>query len=586
MSYAKVDELFIDAFVKGFIAHLKIPYDPLKNDENSAQGMIAQDSPGDYGKISRVFDQLAYFPSITMDEFIQRRQEAGSIEQYMKPIMDQIAPYLMTDDQAKLKDEVIEAIGVANYCRLVNGKNIGKDPEINIVTNQEPLAENPTNEEIRQFQEQQEEFQKNEKDLAQRFLQAVLTCYSASLIAHNIPEQEKERKKLNEICTPLMNKIQEIDGVKGDFKVDKDIVAPSYEEITIDNYSEKAQELTEEIQHALQKEAPDRNELMNLYVKANALDQRGSQLPLIKDYTNQIRTITVEIEGISNQILKGEYSITDLKPSVSNADSGKSLQPLKDKIDSMYDLLENVHLINGKTQEKLNEIKITLSQTKEDLNLYIELEVLPANLKSEIEDTYDTALQNLNSAIKDANPGELFALKEIIESLHFAPSQEIVQENSPFKSISESIKQLNELLNEAERYLTGTPAARQVAQFKQELNQNVSYPISFYEQMGFTDDKIKGVEKKYEEATKTFLGSIANASTYEMSRLKKVINFLTFGLAYSADKARQEKCKEIKAELLTIKSQINSDNQIQQDSMRELSEQEHENRIPMLAPAK
>jgi hypothetical protein len=64
-----------------------------------------------------------YLPCISLEEYAQKREQLGSIDAYMKPIIDQIAMLLITKDQSKLNDGLIKAIGVANYCRLVKVYN-------------------------------------------------------------------------------------------------------------------------------------------------------------------------------------------------------------------------------------------------------------------------------------------------------------------------------------------------------------------------------------------------------------------------------------------------------------------------------
>lgn len=422
MAYTKTDELFIEEFQKQYIAHLSKPYDPL-NDENAAQHLLIQASPGDFGKISRIFDQLAGIPSVSREEFHARMAEAGSIEVYMRPIIDKVAELLLTPDKSKLKDEVIQAIGVGNYCRLVQGKNISEQEDrIKIVANIDPdVSEVETIKAKKRFVQA-------ERNLAASCLQSILACYSAAIYQNNVLSQEKTRGQLGELIKALKNKIQIVDESVGKGFFPNGWQHPEWvsDKITLSEFDEEAIKLMRQGQSILEEDSPDKAALWKLLTHCDALYDRGKEL--LHESNTELTRITDLLQNLGFRIAKNGGSIFDLK-------EVKIPTPLelKEKINVLTEMLtlsETKIAVLSPLSQPLAALKQDLIDVKSHLDLFekdfaheINNNLVIPGFDEDVLRRYNESIVNFLRAVdteavkNNIQPYEMFILKRIVNVL-------------------------------------------------------------------------------------------------------------------------------------------------------------------------
>lgn len=374
MAYQKIDERFINGFKEAYIKHLSSAD---TQSENAAQKMLEQASVDDYGKISRIFDLLSTLHCVSREEFKTRMEEAGSIEAYMKPIINEIAKLLLTPDKARLNDEVIRAIGVDNYCRLVKGKNIAQEDGIQIVA--------------------------AEKLLAESFLRAILACYSLSVYENNVLAEERTRGRLEEQMTALKFKIQP----EGEFPSGWEELNLISEDITLKEFDEQAKLIIAQSQIALNGET-EAKDLWPLLKKCQALYSRGTQL--LHESNVELGAMTNPLQQLGFRLSQGtgSDSIFDLKEQ-----SRKQLTypELKAKVSRLQNIIE------------LFEPKIHSPELKETMNKFREQLKLTQHYISEYEMEYGDLLQSnvtvpvhaLSDALNSYNAGTSNFMKAVNE---------------------------------------------------------------------------------------------------------------------------------------------------------------------------
>jgi hypothetical protein len=119
-----VDDVFVKEFKAGIIDHLKKEY---RDDagQNQPKKIIDEAISQGAGKLSRLFDTFKV-STFDRESFNQGLQQAGSIESYMRPILNELASELLNEDKSALNVTVIEAIGIDKYAQLTGGQVIEK----------------------------------------------------------------------------------------------------------------------------------------------------------------------------------------------------------------------------------------------------------------------------------------------------------------------------------------------------------------------------------------------------------------------------------------------------------------------------
>ncbi len=452
MAYEKIDERFIEEFTNELINHLSKPYDPLK-DENAAQEMIRQAAPGDYGKISRIFDQLARLPCVSRQEFHERMAEAKSIEAYMKPIIDKVAELILTPDKSRLNDKVIKAIGIENYCRLVNGKNIAeKEGEIQIAPN---IEKNAPKESLEQAQK---EFITAEKRLAASFLEAILPCYSASIYENNVRAEEKTRLLLEDQIRTLKNEIQIKQNLKGEFPTGWQDPKP---DVNLVDFDRQAKQLIAEVQGTLQNKESTVEELWVLLKKCDALFDQGTDLLL--DSNAELGKMTDPIQQLGFRLAKIGGSIFDLKE-----ESRKlTYLELKEKTDLLLKILalsepkiRNPQLTDAihHLQQELTEVQGQIEKFETEYSELLEAGLaIPEQALDDALEPYNKGISAFMSAVdqqtvKDSiKPYEMNIIQRILNVITWGHlfSEERKYENSTLNMKNELLKMKNEYDQEA-----------------------------------------------------------------------------------------------------------------------------------------
>ncbi|KTD73972.1 hypothetical protein [Legionella tucsonensis] len=452
MAYTKIDQPFLEAFTSEFILHLSKPYDP--HEENGAQEMIAQASFGDFGKISRIFDQLARLPCISREEFNNRMAETKSIEVYMKPIIDKVAELLLTPDKSRLNDKVIKAIGVDNYCRLVNGKNVSQEKDkIEIVANIDESAGQKANNKA------QEKFVKTERNLAKSFLEAILPCYSACIYENNVLPEERTRHLLENQIRELKSKIQSIDETKkGIFPTGWEEPNLVSEKISLKEFDKQGKELVIEIRAVLQDESSNIERIWELLKKCDALVTRGTALLL--ESNAELGKMTDPIQQLGLRLAKNNGSIFDLKEEPRKPD----YFTLKNKVDALLEIirLSKSKLTNSELSGAMNELEKKLEEAESQLNTFHNefaeqlkdrLPIPDQAIEPALE-PYTKGISTFLEAIdqtkmKDLKPYEMSVVQRIINVISFGYffAEERIHENSSLHMKSELMKMKSELDN-------------------------------------------------------------------------------------------------------------------------------------------
>ncbi|WP_131794048.1 hypothetical protein [Fluoribacter gormanii] len=415
MSYQRIDRSFVDSFKEAFIEHLN---DPDTESENAAQRMIADATADDYGKISRIFDLLS-LPCVSREDFKERIAEAGSIEAYMKPIIDEIATLLLTPDKSRINDEVIKAIGVEQYCRLVKGKNIAKEENgIHIVPDSEESASD------QEIELAKTKFKQDEKLFAESCLQAILACYSGCFNENNKLPEESTREKLFEQMGFLKNAIMEKENRTGNFPTGWQEPDRVPQNITLKQFDEQAKIMINKIQVAIKN--PQKEELWELLKECQALYAQGSNL--LNDSNNELRALTVPMQDLAIRAGQTRDLIFNLK-------KGKEFTPetLNEKAGLLVKILtlsESKLDNESKVLAPIKKLKADLERIKSEIDLYpqefayqIENKLPIPGFDDKVVGEYNQAIREFMSAVdkeevkKSIKPYELNILQFIVNKI-------------------------------------------------------------------------------------------------------------------------------------------------------------------------
>ncbi|KGP63490.1 hypothetical protein EP47_05765 [Legionella norrlandica] len=189
MKYTDVDEIFIQAFKNQFLSHLMA--DVQKDGPQNQAKKVVQDAISDnIGKLSRIFDAMV-LPIENSETFFKNLAQAGSMENYMRPILNAITPILLTPDKSRLQSEVIDAIGKDNYAQLVGG--LVKDGLV-IPKDGDEVG-----------------FAQKEAEVARLVVSSVLVNYSQSLEKYNLsPEEKLLREKSSDLLFANIKQLKEV----------------------------------------------------------------------------------------------------------------------------------------------------------------------------------------------------------------------------------------------------------------------------------------------------------------------------------------------------------------------------------------
>ncbi|MCW8417630.1 hypothetical protein OQJ18_09695 [Fluoribacter dumoffii] len=415
MSYQKIDQSFVDGFNEVFISHLS---NPDIESENAAQKMLNQATADNYAKISRIFDRLS-LPCVSREDFKTRMTEAGSIEAYMKPIIDEISKSLLTPDKSRINDEIIKAIGVEQYCRLVNGTNIAKEEDkIQIV----PHSTEHASTEATELAEK--ELKQAEKLFAENFLQAILACYSGCFNENNKVPENKTQKELFEQMGLLKDAIMREEQIKGIFPTGWQEPGRVPENLTLKEFDEQAKLMIEKIQGAIKH--PQKEQLWELLKDCQALYSRGESL--LKDSNNELIALTEPMQKLGIRAGQTRGLIFNLK-------KPKEFTPetLKEKVELLLQVLEhseskldNESIILApikNLKEHLGNIKTQIDLYSKEFAFQIENNLPIPGFDDKVLGEYNTAIKEFMSAVnkeevkKAIKPYELGIVKLILNKL-------------------------------------------------------------------------------------------------------------------------------------------------------------------------
>jgi hypothetical protein len=127
MKHNHYDKTFTEAFTATCIEHVRAGHND--NGLNNQPEDIIQDAiDGGAGKLSRLFDALP-LPMLPQEELERNLKEAGSIENFMRPLLNQSADILLNGDRSRLSDDLIDAIGQDKYHQLLNRADIDREQQ-------------------------------------------------------------------------------------------------------------------------------------------------------------------------------------------------------------------------------------------------------------------------------------------------------------------------------------------------------------------------------------------------------------------------------------------------------------------------
>ncbi|MBL7480178.1 hypothetical protein [Legionella bononiensis] len=252
------DPAYTEAFKNNFIAHLKnTNFAP--GTENQPRELIEQ-AKGNIAKLSRIFDQLP-LPVLDDTSFRQAISEAGNIDAFMRPILNDITQVLLNPDKTRVQDNVIAAIGTKDYAEIVGG-------EVNADGKVVPKSGD------------EERFAQEEAEVARLMTASIIVSYSLRVSDYVLSDEAKAMQKQCDDLFQAGNRLkstlasQQLEGLR----IDPVTFDPKAADMLIKTHESAIQSDT------------DSSALLNLYKQCESLRQAGK---LEIDHQTQEFTSTI-----------------------------------------------------------------------------------------------------------------------------------------------------------------------------------------------------------------------------------------------------------------------------------------------------